>query len=101
MVDLIREWWHDSSGLKIISDKVYSIQSLKKLQMLVAIMLCRLYGENDSLKFKLGWVPLIHQTLEGKIFNWAHILSQTFNKKLRNDRKHQRVIVQGFSCSVI
>jgi hypothetical protein len=60
MGDLIREWWHDSNSFKIIADKIYPIPRLKKPPMLVAIMLCHLYGENDSFKFKLGWVPLIH-----------------------------------------
>jgi hypothetical protein len=43
--------------------------------MLVAIMLCRLYGEKDASKFKLGWVPIIHQVTKEEVFNWEHILS--------------------------
>jgi hypothetical protein len=55
MGDLIKEWWYDSNSFKIISNKIYHIQILKKLPILVAIMLCHLYGEKDSFKFKLGF----------------------------------------------
>jgi hypothetical protein len=69
MVDLIREWWYNPPSFKINFDKMHTIQHLKKPQMLASIMLCRLYGENDSHKFKLVQVPLLHQVHKGKIFN--------------------------------
>jgi hypothetical protein len=47
MINLIMEWWHDSYGLNIILDKLYSVQSLKELHMLVVIMLCRLNSEKN------------------------------------------------------
>jgi hypothetical protein len=75
MRDLIKEWWHDSNALKIIENKIYHVPRLKKSPMLVATMIYRLYGEKDSFKFKLSWVPLIHQVLKGEVFNWAHIFS--------------------------
>jgi hypothetical protein len=96
MVDLIRDWWHDSSTFKIISDKIYPIQKLKKPPMLVATMLCRLYGEKDSLKFKLGWVPLIHQILKGKIFNWAHILSANIQQEVKKSQEAPPGYCLGF-----
>jgi hypothetical protein len=68
MVDLIREWWYDPNSFKVIGDKVYPIPRLNKSPMLVAIMLCLLYGEKDSSKFKLSWVPLIHQVLTEEYF---------------------------------
>jgi hypothetical protein len=60
MGDLIREWWHDSNPFKLLSEKIYPFPILKKPPMLVAIMLCHIYGEKYSSNFKLGWVPLIH-----------------------------------------
>jgi len=65
MGDLIMEWWHDPSTFTIISDKMYPIRILEKSSILVAIIICLLYGENDYLNFKLGWVPLIHHVLKG------------------------------------
>jgi hypothetical protein len=50
-------------------------------------MICRLYGENDATKFKLRWVPLIHQILKEKVFNWAHILSANIKTKVKKSRK--------------
>jgi len=75
MFNLIRDWWYDPSTLNIISDKVYPIQKLKKPLMIVSTMLSQLYGERDSLNFKLRWVPHIHHILKGKVFNLAHIIS--------------------------
>jgi hypothetical protein len=60
MGNLIREWWHDSNSFKIIAGKIYHVPRMKKPSLLVAIMICRLYGEKYYFKFKLGWVPLIH-----------------------------------------
>jgi hypothetical protein len=99
MGDLIRDWWHDPSAFKIISDKIYPIQRLKKPPMLVSIMLCRLYGEKDSLKFKLGWVPLIHHILKGKIFNWAHILSANIQQEVKKSQEAPLRIFPRFFMS--
>jgi len=65
MGDLIREWWYDSNIFKIISEKIYHIQILNNPPILVLIILYCLYGEKYFLKFKLGWVPLIHEVLKG------------------------------------
>jgi hypothetical protein len=46
-------------------------------------MLCHLYGEKDNSKFKLSWVPLIHQVLKEGVFNWAHILSANIKQEVQ------------------
>jgi hypothetical protein len=67
--------------------------------MLASIMLCRLYGENDSQKFKLGWVPLLHQVHKGKIFNWAHILSTNIQQAVKKSQEAPPRFCQGFFMS--
>jgi hypothetical protein len=83
MAQLIREWWFDPDSFKVIGDKMYHVTRLKKSPMLVSIILCRLYGEKNPSRFKLGWVPLIHQVLAGNIFNWAHILSANLKQEVQ------------------
>jgi hypothetical protein len=80
MVDLIREWWNDHNSFKIIGDKIYPIPRLKKPPMLVSIMLCRLYGEKDSFKFKLGWFPFISRwkSVATHLFRWLKTGVSTF-----------------------
>jgi len=69
MAHLIKEWWFDPDSFKVVGDKIIHVPKLNKAPMLVSIMLCCLYGEKNPSKFKLDWVPLIHQVLAGKIFN--------------------------------
>jgi len=59
MAHLIREWWFDRNTFKVIGDKMYRVTRPKKSLMLVATMLCHLYGEKNLSKFKLSWVPII------------------------------------------
>jgi hypothetical protein len=62
-------------------------------------MLCRLYGENDSSKFKLSWVPLIHQVLKEEVFNWAHILSANIKQEVKKYQEAPLGYCPGFFMS--
>jgi len=73
MVELIREWWYDTSSVKVISDRVYPIQNMKKTTLVSKHNAMSIVGEKDPHKFKLGWILLIHEILARKIFNWEHI----------------------------
>jgi hypothetical protein len=59
-------------------------------------MLCHLYGEKYSFKFKLSWVPLIHQVLTGNIFNWAHILSANVKQEVQKSQEAPPGYCPGF-----
>jgi len=87
MEHLIREWWYDPDSFKVIGEKIYHVTKLKKSQMLVFIMLCRLYGEKNPSRFKLSWVPIIRQVLVGNIFNWAHILSTNLKQEVKKSQR--------------
>jgi hypothetical protein len=39
------------------------------------MMLCRIYGKENTAHFFLQWVPIIHTVVEGYSFDWAKILS--------------------------
>jgi hypothetical protein len=98
--DLIKEWWYDPNSFKIMGDKMYLVPRLKKSPMLVAIMLCHLYGEKNSTKFKLSWVPLIHQVLTRKVFNWSHILSANIKQEVQKvSGSPSRIYCLGFFMS--
>jgi hypothetical protein len=43
--------------------------------MYIAMMMCRLYGKENTTHFFLQWVPIIHTVAEGYSFDWAKILS--------------------------
>ena len=38
------------------------------------MMMCRLYGKENTTHFFLPWVPIIHTMAEGYSFDWAKIL---------------------------
>jgi hypothetical protein len=42
--------------------------------MYIAMMMCRLYGKENTTHFFLPWVPIIHTMAEGYSFDWAKIL---------------------------
>jgi hypothetical protein len=67
--------------------KYIPFKDWKKNPILVAVMLYQLYGENDSLDFKLGWVLLIHHVLKGKIFNRVHILSNNIQQEVKKSQE--------------
>jgi hypothetical protein len=66
---------------------MYLVLRLKKPSKLIAIILCHLYGEKDSSKFKLSWVPLIHQVLKEEVFNLAHIISANIKQEVKKSQE--------------
>ena len=39
------------------------------------MLMARLYGEEESAKLKVAWMPIMHVVVErGRIFNWGYIL---------------------------
>jgi hypothetical protein len=101
MVDLTHEWWHDTNSFRLLGDPRYHVPKLKKPIMLIAIMLCLLYGEKDSFKFKLGWVPLLHQFSKEHYLIGLTSYLPTSNVKSKNLRNHPQVISLVFLCLAI
>jgi hypothetical protein len=42
--------------------------------MYIAMIMCRIYGKENTTHFYLSWVPIIHKVAEGYSFDWAKIL---------------------------
>jgi hypothetical protein len=50
--------------------------------MYIAMMMCRLYGKENTTHFFLPWVPIIHTVAEGYSFDWAKILSDSLASEI-------------------
>jgi hypothetical protein len=42
--------------------------------MYIEMMMCRLYGKENTNHFFLPWVPIMHSVAKGYSFDWAKIL---------------------------
>jgi hypothetical protein len=72
-----------AKNFKTRNSKDYPIKLLRLPYQYNATMICRLYGDLDSQKFKVSWVPLIHYIITfGSSFNWVDILSSTLAQKI-------------------
>jgi len=50
--------------------------------MYVAMMLCRIFGKENSAHFLLPWVPIMHEVAKGFSFSWAKILMDSLAKEI-------------------
>jgi hypothetical protein len=64
--------------------------------MYIAMMMCRLYGKENTTHFFLPWVPIIHIVVEGYSFDWAKILSDSLASEIT---KYQTKKSKGQSTS--
>jgi hypothetical protein len=89
MPDLIKDWVSRSAKFRANDQGVYSITSLEPQYKYVAMMTCRLFGREDTLHFFIAWVPLMFQVLEGCLFNWAKILSDSLANRVTEHREQK------------
>jgi hypothetical protein len=54
--------------------------------MYIAMMVCILYGKEDTSHFFLPWVLLIHTVAEGFPFDWAKLLSDSLVSRITEYR---------------
>ena len=80
--NLIKNWWARLEKFKADTHGIYATASLDAHMMYVAMMLCRLFGKENSSHFLLSWVPIMHEVPEGFSFNWAKILSDSLAKEI-------------------
>jgi hypothetical protein len=80
--DLIKDWWARPEKFREDTHGIYATASLDVHMMYVAMMLCRLFGKENSAHFLLPWVPIMHEVAEGFSFNWAKILSDSLAKEI-------------------
>jgi hypothetical protein len=80
--DLIKDWWARPEKFRADTHGVYATASLDSHMMYVAMMLCRIFGRENSAHFLLSWVPIMHEVAEGFSFNWAKMLSDSLAKEI-------------------
>jgi len=73
--DLIKDWCSCLEKFREYNHGIYAIASLEIHMMYIAMMMCRLYGKENTTHFYQPWVPIIHTLVEGYSFNWDKILS--------------------------
>jgi hypothetical protein len=71
---LIKDWCSHPEKFRADSHSVYSISSLEPHFMYIAMMMCRIYGMENTTHFYLPWVPIIHSVAEGFSFDWAKLI---------------------------
>jgi hypothetical protein len=77
MPGLIKDWVLRSAKFRANDQGIYSIASLEPHYKYVEMMTCRLFEREDTVHFYIVWVPLMFRVVEGCLFNWAKILSES------------------------
>jgi hypothetical protein len=72
--DLIKDWSSRPEIFRVDSHDIYSISSLQSQFMYIAMIMCILYGKENTNHLFQQWVPIIHTTPEGYSFDWVKIL---------------------------
>jgi len=80
--DLIKNWYSRPEKFRADSHGVYTFSALEPHIMYIAMMMCRLYGKENTTHFFLPWVPIMHTVAEGYSFDWAKILSDNLVKEI-------------------
>ena len=62
----------------------YETAHLQTPFRIMALMLSILYGRSDGKLYNFGWIPLMYYVaMEGRIFNWADIVSKNLAKCIK------------------
>jgi hypothetical protein len=80
--ELIKDWYSCPEKFRAESHGIYSFSSLEPQFMYIAMMMCRIYGKDNTTHLFLPWVPLIHSVVEGFSFEWEKILSDNLASEL-------------------
>jgi hypothetical protein len=84
--DLNKDWVSHLAKFRADTNGIYSISSLVPQFMYIAMMVCILYGKEETSHFFLPWVPLIHTVAEGFSFDWAKLLSDSLASRITEYR---------------
>jgi hypothetical protein len=80
--DLIKDWYSHPEKFRADSHGIYPVSALEPQIMYIAMMMCRLYGKENTTHFFLPWVPIIHSVAEGYSFDWEKILSDSLVQEI-------------------
>jgi hypothetical protein len=80
--DLIKDRYSCLEKFRADSHGTYPVVALEPHIMYITMMMCRLYGKENTARFFLPWVPIIHTVAEGYSFDWAKILSDSLVQEI-------------------
>jgi hypothetical protein len=78
--DIINSWRGHPEKFRANGHGVYTTVSLDTHMIYVAMILCRIFGNNSPTHFPVEWVSIMHEVVEGYAFNWAKMLSYNLAK---------------------
>jgi hypothetical protein len=90
--DLIKEWCSRPEKFRVDSHGIYVVSSLEPHMMYIEMMMCRLYGRENTTHFLLLWVPIMQTAADVYSFDWAKILS---NNLVREITEYQSLKAKG------
>jgi hypothetical protein len=89
LFDLIKDWYSRPKKFRADSHDTYSISSLESQFVYIAMIMCRLYGKENTTHLFLPWVPIIHTVAEGYSFEWAKILLDNLASEITEYKAHK------------
>jgi hypothetical protein len=67
--DLIKDCYSRPEKFRADSHGIYVVSSLEPHMMYITMMMCRLYGRENTAHFSLPWVPIMHTVSDGYSFD--------------------------------
>ena len=71
---------------------MYSVESLAPPYCYAAAIMCRIFGNDNSARFLIHMVPLIHAAINSKIMDWSVILSDKMANRILDYRKNKNSV---------
>ena len=87
----IREWRRAPEKHKNEASGMYSMESLSPPCFYVAAMMCTFFGNDNSARFSIQMVPLIHSIVNSEIMDWSIILSDKIANRILEYRKDKGI----------
>jgi hypothetical protein len=81
-LDIISSSWVHLEKFKADSDAMYATTSLDVHMIYVDIILCIFFGKKSPTHFRVEWVSIMHEVVEGYTFNWAKMLFDNLSKEI-------------------
>jgi hypothetical protein len=99
--ELIKDWFSFPENFRSDSHGIYTVFTLETHMMYVEMMMCRLYGMENTTHFSIPWVPIM-QTVAGRYyFDWSKML---LDNLVREITEYQSLKAKGkpvhFSCQL-
>ena len=90
--DPIKEWRRAPEKHKNETSGMYSVESLTPPYCYAAEMMCRLFGNDNSARFSIQMVPLIHVVINYEIMDWSVILFENMANRILDYKKNKNSV---------